>query len=321
MTRFAPYHRSVLHSGRLHLLSQLDTLGTVRAVADTLHLSASTVSQQLAVLETETRCRLIERTGRRVRLTPAGLLLARRGREILDRMADVEAELRALNDEPIGTVRLAVFQSAIYSLAVPAANRLATTHPHLRLELVEMEPHESGPALRSGEADVIVTTTDYTGLTWGADLEVMSLGSDPVVLVLPHGHPLASRTAVSLTACKEETWACDRPQSYMADLTVRLCRESGFEPRVACRFSNYLMLLRHVETTGSIALLPALAVTADHAVATRRLSPPVHRNVAVVVRRGAPQRAAVNAVIAALREHPEIEALSAPDASGEGRDG
>lgn len=83
---------SVLNSGRLHLLSQLDTLGTVRAVADTLHLSASTVSQQLAVLETETRCRLIERTGRRVRLTPAGLLLARRAREILDRMADVEAE-------------------------------------------------------------------------------------------------------------------------------------------------------------------------------------------------------------------------------------
>ncbi|MDU0252080.1 LysR substrate-binding domain-containing protein [Streptomyces sp. PU10] len=302
----------MLNSGRLQLLSRLDTLGTVRAVADTLHLSASTVSQQLAVLETETRCRLIERTGRRVRLTPAGLLLARRGREILDRMADVEAELRALNDEPIGTVRLGVFQSAIYSLAVPAADRLATTHPHLHLELVEMEPHESGPALRSGDADVIVTTTDYAGLTPGADLEVMSLGSDPVVLVLPREHPLAARTAVDLAACKEETWACDRPQSYMADLTVRLCREAGFEPRVACRFSNYLMLLRHVETTGSVALLPALAVTADHAVVTR-LSPPVHRNVAVVVRRAAPQRAAVNAVIAALRDHPEIEALAAPD--------
>ncbi|MEV5014528.1 LysR substrate-binding domain-containing protein [Streptomyces sp. NPDC053780] len=302
----------MLNSGRLHLLGLLDTLGTVRAVADTLHLSASTVSQQLAVLETETRCRLIERTGRRVRLTPAGLLLARRGREILDRMAEAEAELRALNDEPIGTVRLGVFQSAIYSLAVPAATRLATTHPHLHVELVEMEPHESGPALRSGEADVIVTTTDYTGLSWGADLDIVSLGSDPVVLVLPVGHPLASRAAVNLAACEEETWACDRPQSYMADLTLRLCREAGFEPRVACRFGNYLMLLRHVETTGSIALLPALAVTPEHAVLTRRLSPAVHRNVVVVVRRGTPRRAAVGAVIAALRDHPEIPALAAP---------
>lgn len=302
----------MLNSWRLRLLSLLDTLGTVRAVAESLHVSASTVSQQLAVLETETRCRLLERTGRRVRLTQAGLLLARRGREILDQMAEAEAELHALNDEPVGTVRLGVFQSAIYTLAVPAATRLATTHPHLNLELIDLEPHESGPALRSGEADVIVTTTDYVGLSWGADLEIIPLGADPIVVVLPRGHRLTSRTTVNLATCAEEAWACDRPQSYMSDLTVRLCRESGFEPRVACRFSNYLMLLKHVESGRSIALLPALAVTPDHAVATRELSTPVHRNVTIVVRRGTTPRAAVNAVVAALRDHPEIPALSAP---------
>lgn len=303
----------MLNSGRLRLLSLLETLGTVRAVAESLHLSASTVSQQLAVLETETRCRLLERAGRQVRLTPAGRLLARRGREILDRMAETETELHALNNEPIGTVRLGVFQSAIYTLAVPAAKRLATTHPNLHLELIELEPHESGPALRSGEADVIVTTTDYTGLSRGADLDVLPLGSDPVVLVLPRGHPLAGSTKVNLAACEDEMWACDRPQSYMADLTERLCRESGFEPRVACRFGNYLMLLQHVESCRSVALLPSLAVPPGQAVVTRELRTPVHRNVTIVVRRGTTQRAAVNAVVAALHDHPEIPALSAPD--------
>ncbi|WP_075743445.1 MULTISPECIES: LysR substrate-binding domain-containing protein [Actinoalloteichus] len=303
----------MLSSWRLRLLSLLDTLGTVRAVAETLHLSASTVSQQLAVLEAETRCTLLERTGRRVRLTPAGLLLARRGREILDQMAEAESELRALNDEPIGTVRLGVFQSAIYTLAVPTATRLAATHPHLHLELIESEPHESGPALRAGEADVIVTTTDYSGLEWGADLEIIPLGIDTIVLVLPRGHPLTRRTTVNLAACAEETWAVDRPRSYMADLTTRLCRESGFEPRVACRFSNTLMLLHHVESCRSIALLPALAVTPAHDVVTRELSTPVHRNITIVVRRGATQRAAVNAVVAALRDHPVIPALAAPN--------
>lgn len=302
----------MLSSWRLRLLSQLETLGTVRAVAEALHVSASTVSQQLAVLETETRAKLIERTGRRVRLTEAGLLLARRGREILDQMAEAEAELRALNDEPIGTVRLGVFQSAIYPLAVPAATRLATTHPHLHLELIEAEPHESGPALRAGQVDIIVTTTDFVGLSWGSDLELIPLGSDPIVVVLPRGHPLTRRTTVPLAACADETWACDRPGSYMADLTLRLCRESGFEPTVACRFSNYLMQIRHVETCRSIALLPALTVQPDHAVETRELATPVHRNVTIVVRRGTTQRAAVNAIVAALRDHPEIPALKAP---------
>src|SRR6185295_44261 len=171
----------VLNPWRLRLLGLLDSLGTVRAVAETLHMSPSTVSQQLAVLESETHSKLLERSGRRVRLTRSGVVLARRGREILDRMA--EAEARALNDEPIGTVRLGSFQSAIYTVAVPAVTRLATSHPHLHVELIESEPHESGPALRTGEVDVIVTTTDYVEFPWDRDLEIIPLGADPVVLV------------------------------------------------------------------------------------------------------------------------------------------
>ena len=310
------HHDAMLNPWRLRLLALLERLGTVRAVAQTLHLSPSTVSQQLAVLETETRSRLLERTGRRVRLTPTGVVLARRGAEILDRMAEAEAELRALNDEPIGTVRLGVFQSAIHTLAVPAAARLADSNPHLHLELIESEPHESGPGLRAGELDVIVTTTDYVEFPWAPDLEVVPLGTDPVVLLLPHGHPLARRKVVDLAACAQQTWACDRPGSYMAELTLRLCRESGFEPRVACRLGNYLLLIRHVEAGRSVALLPALAVAPGHAVLTRELTTPVHRNVAIVVRRGTGPRAAVDAVVRALREHPEIPALSAPGRTG-----
>ncbi|MEV1294124.1 LysR substrate-binding domain-containing protein [Pseudonocardia sp. NPDC049635] len=302
----------MLNPWRLRMLGLLDNLGTVRAVAQALHVSPSTVSQQLTVLETETHATLLERSGRRVRLTRTGIALARRGREILDRMAEAEAELRALNDEPIGTVRLGVFQSAIHPLAVPAAARLTGSHPHLHVELVEAEPHESGPALRTGELDVVVTTTDFVEFPWSRDLEIVPLGVDPVVLVLPHAHSLARHRVVDLAACAAELWACDRSGSYMDELTRRLCRESGFEPRVACRFGNYLLTLRHVEAGRSVALLPALAVAAGHDVVTRELTTPVHRNVAIVRRRGTALRAAVDAVVEALLDHPDIPALAAP---------
>lgn len=309
----------MLNPWRLRLLSLLDSLGTVRAVAETLHLSPSTVSQQLAVLENETRTRLLERSGRRVRLTTTGLVLARRGREILDRMAEAEAELRALNEEPIGTVRLGVFQSAIHPLAVPAVARLAGSHPLLHVELLESEPHESGPALRTGEVDVIVTTTDYVEFPWGGDLEILPLGTDPVMLILHPDHPLARRGVVDLAACAGEMWACDRPGSYMAELTMRLCRESGFEPKVACRFGNYLLSLQHVEAGRSVALLPALAASSSHAVVARELTTPVHRNVTIVLRRGTAPRAAVDAVVGALLDHPHIPALSSAGVTAESR--
>jgi len=214
---------------RLRLLSQLDTLGTVRAVAQAANLSASSVSQQLSVLEAETRTQLLERTGRRVRLTPAGLMLARRARAILDHMAAVEAELRSLGEEPAGLVRLGAFQSAIHSLAVPAVTRLAEAHPHLDVELLELEPHESMPALRVGDTDIIITTTDFVEQPLGPDLDLVPLATDPIVLVVPPGHPAAGRGPAALAAFADEPWAFDMPQSYMANLATRLCREAGFD--------------------------------------------------------------------------------------------
>ncbi len=172
---------------RLRLLADLAALGTVRAVAAHGNLSASAVSQQLGVLERETRTPLLERTGRRVRLTAAGVILARRAREILASMDAAEAELRGLGDEPAGTVTLAVFQSAVHALAVPAVARLAQRHPDLDVVIQEAEPHDSMRALRRGDVDVIVTTTDFVGAELDPAIDLVPIGADAIVAVLPPG--------------------------------------------------------------------------------------------------------------------------------------
>ncbi|MFI8849843.1 LysR substrate-binding domain-containing protein [Streptomyces sp. NPDC053499] len=295
---------------RLRLLSQLDTLGTVRAVAQAASMSPSSVSQQLAVLETETRTQLLERTGRRVRLTSAGLILARRARAILDHMDSVEAELRGFGEEPAGLVRLGAFQSAIHTMAVPAVTRLANEYPHLEVELLQLEPHESMPALRGGDADIIITTTDFDELPLGPDLDLVPLATDPILLVVPPGQSAAGRGPADLAAYADEPWAFDMPQSYMANLALRLCRQARFEPRVVCRFSNSMMTLQHVEAGLSIALLPGLAVDRHrYRVATRELATPVTRTITAAIRRGSPPRAAVRAVLNVLRGNPDLPLL------------
>ncbi|WP_187279736.1 LysR family transcriptional regulator [Quadrisphaera setariae] len=312
---------------KLRMLVQLDALGTVRAVAESLHLSPSTVSQQLAALEREVRAPLLERSGRRVRLTEAGRVLAARGRDLLAGMASARAELDALDGEPTGTVRLAAFQSAVAPLCLPAVATLRVSHPRLHVELAELEPHEAPGALLTDTADVVVTTTDDPRYPWSAELEVVPVGSDPLVLLLPPDHPLAqaptpqtpqttpsasSATApVDLAACADEWWACDRPGSYMDDQVRRLCGAAGFAPRVAARFSTYLLLVQHVAAGLAVGVLPALAVPQDGRVAVRQLAAPAHREVAAVLRRGARRRAGVAAVLEALLDHPPVPGLSA----------
>lgn len=107
----------MLNPWRLRLLSWLDILGTVRAVADAANLSASPVSQQLAVLGAETHTQLLERTGRRVRLTPAGLMPARRARAITE-VTQRGARQRAAVNLVLDTLR---------GLPVPADTRGTAT--------------------------------------------------------------------------------------------------------------------------------------------------------------------------------------------------
>ncbi|WP_433380637.1 LysR family transcriptional regulator [Actinoplanes sp. CA-142083] len=299
----------MLNPWRLRLLVDLATYGTVRAVAQRGNLSASAVSQQLATLERETRTALLERTGRRVRLTAAGVLLAGRAREILAAMDAAEAELRGLADEPAGTVTLAVFQSAVHALAEPAVARVAERHPDVTVVLLELEPHESMPALRRGDVDVIITTTDFTGAELDPAIDLVPIAEDAVVLVLPEDHPLTERETVDLRACADQRWTFDVTGSYMSELATRLCREAGFEPAVICRFNNYMIALQHVEKGRSIALLPSLAADPRYRVAVRPLTPPVTRRITAAIRRPATPRPEITAVLSALRRYGARQAL------------
>lgn len=288
-----------LNPWRLRLLADLATYGTVRAVAQHGNLSPSAVSQQLATLERETRTALLERTGRRVRLTAAGVLLAARAREILAAMDEAEASLRG---DPAGSVTLAAFQSAVHPIAVPAVDRLAERHPGVSVLLLELEPHDSMTALRRGEVDVIVTTTDFAGAELDPAIDLVPLASDAIVLVLPENHALAAHESIDLRLCADQPWTLDVAGSYMSELATRLCHESGFEPRVICRFNNYMLTLRHVEKRRSVALLPHLAVDLRYAVTTRPLDPPLSRRIVAAVRRSPAPRPEITAALTALRD-------------------
>ena len=306
----------MLNAARLQILARLESLGTVRAVGASLHLSPSAVSAQLAALEAETGARLLERTGRRVRLTPAGRTLARHARVILDQMALAEAELAHPDGEPAGVVRVAAFSSAVRALVIPLAARLAVEHPRVEVEVDELDPRESGPALRHGDVDVAVTADLLDGARLaGPDVAPGPLRADPVVRVTARGDR-APGEPVDLARLADAPWAADLPGRYLSTLVESACREAGFEPRVVARLPSYELLLAHVEAGLSVALLPGLAVDPRYAVDARPLRAPRTRRVYAAVRRGAAPTAATTVVLGALRR--VAREVAGPAAPGTG---
>ncbi|GAA2390235.1 LysR family transcriptional regulator [Catellatospora methionotrophica] len=289
-----------MNTARLEMLSLLDSLGTVRAVAAALHLSPSAVSAQLAVLEAEAHAELLRRVGRRVQLTAAGRTLARHARVILDQVKAAEAELRDLSGQPAGPVRLAAFSSAVRTLVIPLAARLRQAHPRIELEISELDPQAGHPALRRGDCDIIVTADVIDGSTpLDRDVHAIPLLADAVVLVTPQtgddGGP------VDLADYAEAAWSVDLPGTYLSRLVTGSCRQAGFEPRVAGRFASYELLLAHVEAGLSVSLLPELAVDRRYRVDVRPLREPLTRQVYAAVRRGSALTAAARIVLDELR--------------------
>jgi DNA-binding transcriptional LysR family regulator len=291
-----------LNPWRLRLLESLDRVGTLRAVAAEQRLAPSTVSEQLALLEADVRTALVERAGRRLRLTEAGRLLAARGRELLDQMESVESEIAELSAEPVGCLRIASFASAMPSLVFPATGALARSHPRLMLELLELEPHESVEAVRRGDCDVAVTFDQEDGSAALADGVVgEALAADPLLVLLPRDHRLAGQATVSLADLAAEPWALDREDTYLGRLVPALCRRNGFEPAVRGRFSSVDLVTTAVERGLGVAILPQLAVDTDrHAVATARVDGLGERRIWLATRRGVRPRKAVETVIRAL---------------------
>jgi DNA-binding transcriptional LysR family regulator len=279
----------MLDPKRLRLLIQLESLGTVRAVAEAAAMSPSAVSQQLATLETESGAALLERHGRAVALTDAGSALAAHARAILERIGAAEEDLRALRDAPAGTVRIAAFTSAMRAFAIAAAATVGRTHPGIAVHLAELEPDDCVPALARGEVDLAVVADFGDGtLPHAPHLRSVPLAQDELRVVLPPGHAFRSGRLEEL---RDEPWLLDGTE--LERHVLRRCRHAGFEPRVAGRLFSHEALLYAVRCGLGVTILPTFALDRAEDVEIRPLRPGARRELGVLHREGALDRRSV----------------------------
>ena len=307
---------------RLRLLREVHARGTVSAAAAALGYSTSAVSQQLSVLEREVGAALLEKVGRNVRVTSAGLVLLAHADVLLAQVESAEAEVaETVAGRLAGVVRVGAFQSAVLRLVAPAVKELATTEPGIRVEVTEAEVEQSTPALRLQQLDVVVGDEyDEQPRPVHDDLERESLLRERINVVLPTDHPAAATPTVALRDLKDTAWAACQPGTGHHQMHLRVCRQLGrFEPDVRYTSDDFLILMELTRTLGAATLLPDL-VHAHEAVGVvvRPLARGrVRREVFLLARASAPP--IVRAVATALRAAARRESRGTrPDPTGPG---
>jgi DNA-binding transcriptional LysR family regulator len=245
---------------RLRVLQEVVTSGSFSAAAESLPLSQSAVSQQIAVLEREVGIPLLERTSAGPKLTAAGEALMEHGDAVICRLEEAERELAQIAGLEGGRLRLASFPTASATLMTSALSLFRQRFPKVELEFKEDEPEDSFPGLKRGEFDLAVVF-DYPAfpLDFSRDVETELIYEEPMYLALPQGHPLAAGKSVKIADLADEDWLCGALPSSCRDQVLGLCREAGFEPRISFRSDDYEVIKGFVAGGLGVTILPDLA--------------------------------------------------------------
>ncbi|GAA2824108.1 LysR family transcriptional regulator [Kribbella solani] len=243
---------------RLELLLALSRLGSMHAVAETLNVTTSTVSQQIAALAKEVGTPLVEPAGRRVRLTPAGRRLAGHAVHILAAHEAARADLDP-SAAPAGTVRVAAFHTAIRDSLLPVVHRLAVEHPAVRLEIQEQEPPDARAMLERDLVDLAIGY-DYNLAPAPIDpsLEVGHLWQSTWSLAVPsRSRRTPGTSAEVLGAFADRDWIVNSRNNADEQVVRTIAALAGYEPRVTQRADSLQLVSEMIIAGLGVALLPA----------------------------------------------------------------
>lgn len=252
----------MLNVGRLRVLKEVATHGSLTGAAHALSFSQPAISNQIAKLEQETGTRLIERGPRGVRLTGAGELLVRHAESVLSRLDQAQAELEEHLEVRRGRLRLGAFPTAFVDLVARAMVTFKAAHPHVDVALEEIWVESAFDRLEDGELDLaLVFQYDLSNLLPDEHPSARLL-DDLMYLVVGREHRLAHAREVSLEDLRDEPWL-EYTQGGPASRVLRHAFYSaGIEPRVILEIDDLLAIQGLVVAGVGHTFVPGMALPA-----------------------------------------------------------
>lgn len=232
---------------------------TVTQVGDVEHTAQSGVSRALARLESEVGTPLLRRSGRRLRLTHAGVAFKRHVDAMLHELDDGLAAVHQLVDPETGTVTLS-FQPSLGTWLVPdLISRFRADHPGVRFDLRPKRDELTTALHARGDVDLELSTLRAPG----PEVRWRGLLQQPLQLAVPATHPLAARTEVALSEVADEAFITIRPTSQLGPLFDELCARADVRPEVAFVCDDLPTMRGFVAAGLGVAVVPATPRTSS----------------------------------------------------------
>lgn len=173
---------------RMSVFAKVVECGSFTAAARQLDMSVSSISQTVSKLENDLQVKLLNRSTRSIGLTEAGKIYYQGCRRMLQEATEVHEQLYALNNTPIGTLRIGSSSTMAQNVLATMTAEMLQEYPGLTVNLVTGIP---APDLIADGLDVVIRT----GALQDSSLFSKRLGSMPMVVcaaksyLAQHGTP------------------------------------------------------------------------------------------------------------------------------------
>lgn len=228
--------------------------GNFTRAAEYCNISQPSLSQQIKNLERELGHKLFHRLGRRSVPTEAGQVFLDRVRRILLAVEDASKELK---DSPtlerrikVGTVpTLAPYllPSLLERCRDQYPNLLVHTHEDFRPDLMR--------GVIEGDLDLAIIPQPVKD----SRVFVETLYTEPLLLVVGHGHPLATKASITARDLSEEEFVLLGHSSTLSLEIERFCGDHDFVPKLGHRCSQVSTVKALVALGSGISILPRIA--------------------------------------------------------------
>ncbi len=231
--------------------------GSFTRAAEHERVAQPSLSQQIGKLESELGVRLIDRLGRRMRLTAFGMRFQERARRALEEVEGARQEVAQLMGLRQGTVWVGVIPTVAPYLLPRTLTAFAKAYPGVGVSLREDLTVSLLNQLTAGDLDVALLSLPVKGQDFIAE----EIFVEKMVLAVPlRNKRWGRRRTINVAEVAEEPFLLLKDGHCFRDDVLRICQRSRLNPHVVFEAGQFDTLMAMVETGAGVTLIPQMAV-------------------------------------------------------------
>lgn len=244
---------------QLHYLTLVAELKHFGKAAEKCFVTQSTLSAGIQDLETLLGAPLLERTNRKVLVTPLGKEVAIRAQTILSLAEDLVERAKFENNPLSGRLHIGIIPSISPFLLPKVLPTLRTDLPDLELVLIEQQSDELIKQLNTGEIDLAVMAFPFEI----GSLKHAKFGSEPFWVALPKDHPLCENDNITASHIPNEDLMLLTEGHCFRDHALSVCQRPSTQYRTSMQGTSLYTLIEMVAGGLGVTLLPEMAIHSD----------------------------------------------------------